>query len=170
MVVGPVVCWPKAGLVWWGGGSSGDWALSVVMGPSGGRVRETAGVSRPWLAVSCWMVVPQCCFPLWGGIFVRHVKELTRVTEINTKIVQSNFLKLVLISVTRVSSLTRPTKIPALNTCQNCHLAFYWGIGCYSNNPKYPPKTLNFCHFRASKLANNPWTTVLDQNWTYLNA
>ena len=52
---------------------------------------------------------------LWAGIFVGRVKELTRVTEINTKIVQSNSLKLVLISVTRVNSLTRPTKIPTLS-------------------------------------------------------
>ena len=53
---------------------------------------------------------------IWAGVFVGRVKELTRVTEINTKLVQSNSLNLVLISVTHVNSLTRPTKIPALES------------------------------------------------------
>ena len=48
-----------------------------------------------------------------AGIFVGRVKELTRVTEINTKSKEFDWTILVLISVTRVNSLTRPTKIPA---------------------------------------------------------
>ena len=47
-----------------------------------------------------------------GGIFVRHVKELTRVTEINTNFKIFDWTILVLISVTCVSSLTRRAKIP----------------------------------------------------------
>ena len=46
----------------------------------------------------------------WGGIFVGHVKELTRVSEINTNFKKFDWFILVLISVTRVNSLTRPTR------------------------------------------------------------
>ena len=47
-----------------------------------------------------------------GVIFVRHAKELTRITEINTNSKEFDWTILVLISVTRVSSLKYPTKIP----------------------------------------------------------
>ena len=73
------------------------------------------------LFVKFYIVVDSEIAVFWAGIFVRHVKELTRDTEINTKIVQSISLDFMSISVSSVNSLTCRTKTPSLNQAElNC--------------------------------------------------